>query len=127
MTRINCIPPSELSGPHLVAEYRELPRVFALVRAAIARGETPDDPRNPGDYTLGRGHVRFFYSRLGYLAQRQAALVSEMKARGYAPQFTRTETLLDGFPPPWCRDWQPTPQAMAINRARIAERVSQRG
>lgn len=127
MTRINCIPPSELSGPHLVAEYRELPRVFALVRAAIARGEAPDDPRNPRDYTLGRGHVRFFYARLGYLAQRQAALVAEMKARGYAPQFTQTESLLDGFPPSWCNDWQPTAQAMAINRARIAERQSQRG
>ncbi|ENT03393.1 hypothetical protein C038_02848 [Brucella sp. 63/311] len=41
MTRINCIPPAELTGPHLVAEYRELPRVFALVRAAIQRGEAP--------------------------------------------------------------------------------------
>ena len=43
MTRINCVPPSELTVQHLVAEYRELPRIFALVRAAIARGERPDD------------------------------------------------------------------------------------
>lgn len=60
MTRINCIPPRELSREHLIAEYRELPRIFALVRAAIARGESPDDPRNPTSYTLGAGHVRFF-------------------------------------------------------------------
>lgn len=124
MTRINCIPPQELTGPHLVAEYRELPRIFTLVRAAIARGERPDDPRNPTQYCLGRGHVRFFYPRLGYLAQRQGMLVAEMLARGYAPGFTQTGHLLDGFAPEWCADWLPTPQAMALNRARIAERLA---
>lgn len=127
MTRINCIPPQELTGPHLVAEYRELPRIFSLARAAIARGERPDDDRNPAEYRLGSGHVRFFYSRLGYLARRQAALVAEMQVRGYMPGFTETAHLLDGFPPEWCHDWQPTPEAMALNRARIAERLGAMG
>lgn len=123
MTRINCIPPSELTGPHLVAEYRELPRVFALVKAAILRGETPADRRNPRAYTLGTGHVRFFYTRLGYLAKRQASLVAEMQTRGYAPQFTATNELLIDIPPEWCCDWEPSDEAMVINRARIAERL----
>lgn len=124
MTRINCIPPAELTGPHLVAEYRELPRIFPLVRAAIARGEQPEDPRNPRDYVLGRGHVRFFYPRLGYLAARQTLLVAEMLSRGYAPGFTETAHLLDGFGRDWCGDWLPSAQAMALNRARIAERLT---
>lgn len=124
MTRINCIPPHELSGPHLVAEYRELPRVFALVRAAIARGEKPDDPRNPLEYRLGSGHVRFFYCRLGYLAHRQASLVQEMRARGYQPQYDNALALLDGLPAEWCQSWEPTPEAVALNKARIAERTS---
>ncbi|GAA5543355.1 MULTISPECIES: pyrimidine dimer DNA glycosylase/endonuclease V [Brucella/Ochrobactrum group] len=123
MTRINCIPPAELTGPHLIAEYRELPRVFALVKAAIQRGETTTDRRNPPAYTLGTGHVRFFYMRLGYLAKRQASLVAEMQARGYAPQFTATHELPIGIPPEWCCDWEPSDEAMAINRARIAERL----
>lgn len=123
MTRINCIPPDELTRAHLVAEYRELPRIFSLVRAAITRGESPDDPRNPTEYRLGAGHVRFFYPRLGYLAKRQAALVAEMLARGYAPGFTQTDHLLDGIPPDWCGDWQPSSQALSLNRARIAERL----
>lgn len=123
MTRINCIPPAELTGPHLIAEYRELPRVFALVKAAIQRGETTTDRRNPPAYTLGTGHVRFFYTRLGYLAKRQASLVAEMQARGYAPQFNATHELLIGIPPEWCCDWDPSDEAMAINRARIAERL----
>jgi deoxyribonuclease (pyrimidine dimer) len=123
MTRINCIPPAELVTRHLVAEYRELPRVFALVRASIARGELPDDPRNPSEYGLGAGHVRFFYCRLGYLAKRQAALIAEMQARGFKPTFTDPSGLLEGIPPPWCQDWEPTKQAMAENRARISERL----
>lgn len=124
MTRINCIPPAELSGPHLVAEYRELPRVFALVRAAILRGESPADPRNPTCYTLGPGHIRFFYCRLGYLAKRQASLVREMLARGYRPSFAETAQLMEGIPVEWCGDWEPTAEAIAANRARIAERLS---
>jgi deoxyribonuclease (pyrimidine dimer) len=126
MTRINCISPDELTGPHLVAEYRELPRVFALVRAAIARNETPDDPRNPPEYVLGSGHVRFFYPRLGYLARRQTALVLEMKKRGYSPNFTDTHLLLEGFPHQWCLDWEPSYAAMELNRARIRERLKPR-
>ncbi len=100
-----------------------MPRVFALVRAAIARGETPQDKRNPELYTLGSGHVRFFYPRLGYLAKRQAALVAEMKRRGYSPQFTATHELLTGFALQWCHDWEPSEEAITINRARIAERL----
>lgn len=123
MTRINCVPPSELSGPHLVAEYRELPRIFALVRAASERGETPDDPRNPRIYVLGKGHVRFFYPRLGYLAARQAQLIAEMQSRGYKPSFTDPLELLTGIEACWCGDWQPDDLALSLNRARIAERT----
>ncbi|MFT4091184.1 MAG: pyrimidine dimer DNA glycosylase/endonuclease V [Asticcacaulis sp.] len=123
MTRINCVPVTELSGPHLVAEYRELPRIFALVRAASERGETPDDPRNPRTYVLGKGHVRFFYPRLGYLATRQAQLIAEMLNRGYKPSFTDPSELLTGIDASWCNDWLPDDQALSLNRARIAERT----
>lgn len=124
MTRINCIPPAELTTPHLIAEYRELPRIFGLVRAAIARGERPDDPRNPAEYRLGAGHVRFFYPRLGYLVRRQEALIAEMQRRGYAPGFTDPSGLLAGIPDAWRGDWAPSDAAVAINRGRIAERLA---
>lgn len=123
MTRINCIPPSELIRQHLVAEYRELPRVFGLVRKAIARGETPQDRRNPKEYTLGKGHVRFFYARLGWLKQRQQMLIAEMQWRGYRPQHTDTSELLDGIPAAWQGDWVPDSAAMKINRERISARL----
>ena len=124
MTRINCIPPQELTGPHLVAEYRELPRIFTLARAAIGRGENPDDPRNPRSYTLGKGHVRFFYPRLGFLVQRQQSLIDEMLRRGYQPSYQSTAHLIEGIPEQWCADWQPDEAAITINKARIAERLN---
>ena len=126
MTRINCVLPKELTGPHLVAEYRELPCIFVLVRAAIGRGERPDDARNPVVYCLGAGHVRFFYPRLGYLARRQGELIAEMLARGYVPRFTEPLSLLDGIPAEWHGDWAPTPEAQALNRARIALRIGEK-
>jgi len=124
MTRINCIPPQELTGPHLVAEYRELPRIFTLARAAIERGEQPDDPRNPRNYTLGKGHVRFFYPRLGFLVKRQQALIDEMLRREYQPSYRTTEHLIENIPAIWCADWQPEEAGIALNKARIAERLN---
>lgn len=118
MTRINCVPPAELTGKHLVAEYRELPRVFALAVAAHKRGPIVA----PEAYTLGKGHVRFFYTRLAWLARRQAELIAEMVSRGYRPQYGAPS--LDGLPEALCNDWTPTDEAMAINRARIADRLT---
>ncbi|WP_323012649.1 pyrimidine dimer DNA glycosylase/endonuclease V [Castellaniella sp.] len=119
MTRINCVPVEELSGPHLIAEYRELPRVFALAEKAAHRGNISQPPT----YTLGKGHLLFFYTRLGYLAQRHAELIAEMRKRGYKPTFSgvRREDFPDAPDAFWC-DWTPTGEAMALNRARIKER-----
>lgn len=118
MTRINCVPVGELSGKHLVAEYRELPRVYALAVAAHARGECPT--QHGDHYTMGTGHVRFFYSRLGYVAKRHRLLIAEMLRRGYKPSYGHV--VLPDLPDDWCRNWTPTPEALTINRVRIAER-----
>lgn len=121
MTRINCIPVEELSTPHLVAEYRELPRVFALAQRAWERGRCSQ----PDAYTLGKGHVVFFYTRLGYLAKRHAQLIDEMKRRGYKPAYSPiTRESYPAIPAVLWGDWEPTPEAMQSNRARIAERMA---
>lgn len=128
MTRINCVPPAELCREHLVAEYRELPRVVTLAKCACSRGETPKTLRAPAAYTLGRGHVLFFYPRLGFIIGRFAELVAEMERRGYRANL-RPFILGAGlatFPgKDWLSDWTPDAAAIALNRARIAERLSQ--
>jgi deoxyribonuclease (pyrimidine dimer) len=117
MTRINCIPVEELSRQHLLAEYRELPRVYGLVRAAIARGEPPTPLSR---YRMGQGHVRFFYTRLRWVARRHQELVDEMARRGYRAQYPPPS--LEDFPESWCGDWEPEPRDLEISRSRIKER-----
>ena len=121
MTRINIVPVQELCDKHLLAEYRELPSVFALARPC------PDAPK---EYTLGKGHVKFFYDKLGYLLHRSNLIAEECNRRGFDIQWS------DGFEADittvtsWMflgllRGYTPTPEAIALNRARIAERISQ--
>lgn len=123
MTRINVVPPSELHTKHLVAEYRELPRVFKLVREAQARGEFPTDNRNPVVYTLGAGHVRFFYNKLMFLFLRQQDLCAEMRARGITVNYDPSPDLLAGLNHYWLGHYTPTPGALYLNRERIKDRM----
>jgi hypothetical protein len=120
MTRINVVSPQELSGPHLVAEYRELPRIFGLVRARIEKGHSPSECKIPTEYRLGAGHVTFFYDKLGFLAKRQRSLIKEMLDRKYSPSFTSVD--ISDIPPEWKSDYTPTEEALLINRRRIKER-----
>lgn len=127
MTRINCVPPKTLCQQHLVAEYRELPRIFGLVEKAVARGEQPNDIRNPTRYKLGSGHVRFFYPRLQYLANRQADIVAEMKRRGITVNFEAPKrSNYDSIPDEWFGDWVPDKEAILINGDRINERMPEK-
>lgn len=120
MTRINCIPPRELCREHLVAEYRELPRVVRLANRAWQRGLDRPPPQR---YTLGPGHVQFFYTRMGWVQRRFRALVKEMQRRGYELQFPELPDVLVGEA--WQRGWRPDKLALDINRQRIAARLAQ--
>lgn len=115
MTRINSIPVEELTNPHLLAEYRELPRVFALARPCLDA---------PQAYILGTGHVKFFYNKLLYLYHRQIQIVCEMKRRGMKPAFEpeTLEAYRQGREDLW-NDWVPTQDAMRLNRERIETRL----
>lgn len=131
MTRINCVPVEELTRQHLLAEYRELPRVFGLAREwyhkVCAAGHDGPYQDVPDTYRLGKGHVLFFYTRLGYCFERQQQLYDECVRRGYQVKFKPTSELID-WAPAWMRNsWRPTRHALSINRARIKERLNARG
>lgn len=116
MTRINCVPPSELTDKHLIAEYRELPRIFRLARTC------PEAPRR---YTLGTGHMKFFYNKLNFLFKRQCLLVKEMRRRGFKVNYDPTDLPINyKHKAHLFGDWIPTEEAMRINRQRITERLS---
>lgn len=123
MTRINLVDPSTLHSKHLLAEYRELPRVFGLVLAAQQRGLTPDTIRIPPTYVLGTGHVTFFYDKLHWVERRFWKLVAECQKRGFNIQHTKVPASSDLLDIHWWNMWLPTPEAIALNEARIKDRM----
>ena len=79
MTRINLsVPPEKLTDKHLLAEHREIVRIPNCVRKG--RYSMKDQP---DQFTLGKGHVKFFYDKLGYLRLRYESIYTEAKTRGF--------------------------------------------
>lgn len=80
MTRINsAINPKHLTDQHLIAELRELPRIFTLVQKRIDSNKEFNDI--PTVFTLGSGHCKFFYDKLNFLAIRYISLLAEYESR----------------------------------------------
>jgi len=113
MTRINCIPPSELTDSHLLAEYRELPRAFSFARPGVTV---------PDSYRMGTGHVLFFATRTGFLARRQRALIEECLRRGFSISFRDPPAPVPGFDD----DWSPTPDDVEVNLQRLRQKIAEK-
>jgi deoxyribonuclease (pyrimidine dimer) len=123
VTRINLVDPALLSDAHLGAEYRELPRVFGLVQRAQQRGKVPADYRKEGDrYTLGTGHVLFFYTRLAWVEARHQWLVAECRARHRLVAYPSVAQFRELLHPGWYGAWCPRPEEVALSVKRIEER-----
>ena len=121
MTRINVVPPATLSRQHLIAEYRELPRVFSLARKRYKAGQYYG---GPDLYTLGTGHVLFFTTRLLFCLIRYQQLVDEMRLRGYNAKPVPLADLAHGISTNYFGNYKPTTAAIKINRQRIKERLN---
>lgn len=126
MTRINLVPPRELTGKHLVAEYRELPRIYTLAASHYLRfGAGTSFSTLPKTYRLGKGHMKFFINKLAFLKKRQESIIYEMLNRGYEPRFDGSyPECVAALPPEFFGDYTPTEEALALSRARILERLT---
>ena len=126
MTRINVIPPNELSTKHLVAEYREITRLPGNLKLSLTRSSRPFSISEiPAEYVLGTGHVKFFYDKMFYLQKRFESLVEEMLSRGYNPKFTDSSIFIPENNE-YYNDYIPTDSALKLNRERIYERTIKR-
>lgn len=123
MTRINIVPPTELTDQHLVAEYREIFMVGpSLQRSIKSKAGVHGIPNR---YTLNKGHVKFFYNKGKYLHNRYLSLIAEMRDRGMNPNPDRVFSV-DHFPDPYYNDWCPEDGDFDIVRDRIRLRISER-
>ena len=121
MTRINVVPVGELCDQHLLAEFRELTRIPNGLLSGKLEPHYPDAPK---EYTLGKGHVKFFVNKLSWLSERYSALFDECWNRGFKVKYiwpVYEKALL--IPDKCWNDYTPTHEALALNRARILERM----
>lgn len=125
MTRINLTLVSELADQHLMAEYRELPRVFGAVRKHVQNGKKLKDFKISSVFILGTGHVTFFYDKLEFLRKRQINIIAECLKRGFKIQDTTAQDISD-IPVEWRNDYIPTSDALKISQARLDEKIAQR-
>ena len=112
MTRVNAgIHPSELCDKHLLAEHREIKRIPNIVKSGKA-----DLSSIPTEFSLGKGHVRFFYDKLIYLKKRYIEIYQESKRRGF--EVTWYGDSFDRLPVDLCNDWDDS-SARPLLAARI--------
>jgi deoxyribonuclease (pyrimidine dimer) len=124
MTRINVVPPQELTVKHLVAEYKEITRLPNNLKKSLSRKGKPFQMTEiPSQYTLGKGHVKFFYDKMAFLQNRFESLVKEMLNRGYSPKYTDSSIFVPDNKM-FYNGYQPTDEAIRLNRERIQERLS---
>lgn len=80
MTRINFgVDPRNLPQKALLAEHREITRIPNAIRSGRANLNIPV----PSQFTLGPGHVRFFYNKIRHLRNRYQRIYNECVRRGY--------------------------------------------
>ena len=125
MTRINIIPPTELTDQHLIAEYREITMVPGSLKRTLNSKAGFKYNRVSKRYTLNTGHVYFFYNKGKYLNKRYNELVEEMKFRGFNPDPKR-KFPKEVFPEELYNDWMPTLEEQTIVRQRISEKIKMR-
>lgn len=125
MTRINLIPVQELADQHLLAEYRELPRVFGSVRTHAQNKKTTKDFNIRKEFILGNGHCTFFYDKLYYLQQRHICIVQECIRRNINVTLTEVNDISD-IPEQFCNDYIPSESEIRTSRARIVEQVQKK-
>ncbi len=126
MTRINLVNPQELSDQHLIAEYREIFMVgSALQRSIKSKNWDKTFSSIPREFTLNKGHVKFFYNKGKYLHKRYLDLTLEMKKRGMNPDPQR-KFKQDQWPLELYNDWEANSKDLKIIKERLTEKLNQK-
>lgn len=125
MTRINCVPVECLSPKHKLAEFKEITRPFNKVINRIKKGKKI--PKLDGNYRLGEGHETFFFNKLAWLWHRRHELFDSLTSDGVNVNEDlfweiQNSFLSDLKGTPYWNDWEPTPEDMYINMARLCHR-----
>jgi deoxyribonuclease (pyrimidine dimer) len=127
MTRVNAdLDPRTLTRRHLVAELREITMVPAALRRSLRTQSVGTVlAKIPKCFTLGKGHVTFFYDKQSFLKRRFNKLASEMERRGYVPDRSRIRAFY-GFDKIWRNNWKSDSASTRIITYRIRTKIRQK-
>lgn len=114
MVRVNLILPAKLSDQHLVAEYDEILMLLGYFKRFPALIGIPNE------YTLGKGHMKFFKDKLLYLKKRHDIIKVEMKKRAFKTNVTID---LSEFPKELINDWAPDKVAFKKIKERLVYKL----
>jgi deoxyribonuclease (pyrimidine dimer) len=116
MTRINVgISPRMLSTKMLIAEHREIKRIpNAVVKKKVNLKDIPKE------FTLGTGHVRFFYDKGLYTYKRYMSIYNECIRRGCKVQ--DYSSAWKDYPAELYNNWSPTDNAITLIKRRLKEK-----
>ena len=117
MTRINTgIAAQELPDKLLLAELREIKRIPNVIKSG--RYNMVGQPK---EFTLGTGHVKFFYDKLEYLLERYNNLRWEALYRGF--NVSDWTDAWEGVPAELMNNYQETQRDREI----LIERIQEKG
>ena len=125
MTRINIFPVEQLHSKFLLAEHREIKRIPNQILSG--RYNLDGIPKH---YTMGTGHVKYFYNKLKFLHLRYIDLYNECLRRGYnvmnyEKSFIRlSEELETTTYNKLYNDYKPSFDAMVISQERINQKLA---
>ena len=120
MTRISvAVRAGELCDAHLIKERIEILRIPNAIKSGKAKVNLS---KIPTTFTLGTGHVVFFYNRLKYLHNRYNELTEECVKRNF--NISDYSDAFDGLPGHLYNDYIETPNDRKILVERINERLS---
>lgn len=121
MTRINsAISPKFLTDQHLLAELRELPRIFTAVKNRLSLDKDFNDI--PKKFTLGSGHVKFFYDKCQFLSNRHHSLRLEYFDR-YKKHYEFDYHRISSIPDKFFGDYESTDNEKQLLVDRISTRI----
>ena len=127
MTRINLIDVCKMTDQHLLAEYRELPRIVNDWKKRY--GDIKFYKAIPNKFCLGQGHVKFFRNKIKFLIQRYRLIVDELLKRNFAIKQT---SIVDNEVSHILTidinqiTWKPSNEDIEISQQRITEKIKQK-
>jgi deoxyribonuclease (pyrimidine dimer) len=118
MARINVgVNPKYLSDQHLLAEAVEILMVVGTLKKQKYILKKPI----PNKFTLGAGHIRFFWDKILFLDRRLNQIKCELQARQMQ---SNHKINLSEVPSNLLNDWNPQENDFLIIKERIADRLT---